>query len=88
VSSATHAAVGYGVPSFPFVPFIVAQLVDADREKLNGVPISREHNAAWLKYFGDLQSPPLLKSPVDGHDSGFNQTYPACGVSAQDDARV
>jgi len=46
--------------SFPFVPFIVAQPEDEDCEKLNGVPMTREHKAAWLKHFGDLQGPPMV----------------------------
>ena len=46
--------------SFPFVPFIVAELEDADCEELNGVPMNREHKAAWLKHFGDLQGPPMM----------------------------
>ena len=41
--------------TFPFVPLIIAELEDANCEKLNGVPMSREHNAEWLKYFGSLQ---------------------------------
>jgi hypothetical protein len=48
--------------SFPFVPFIVAQVEDTDCEKLNGIPMSREHHAAWLKHFGDLQDAPKVQT--------------------------
>jgi hypothetical protein len=48
--------------SFPFVPLIVAELEDADCEKLNGIPMSREHKAAWLKLLGNLQGPPMIQA--------------------------
>ena len=48
--------------SFPFVPLIVAELEDADCEKLNGIPMSRAHKAAWLKQLGNLQGPPMIQA--------------------------
>jgi hypothetical protein len=48
--------------SFPFVPLIVTELEDANCEKLNGVPMTREQHAAWLKLFGNLQGPPMVQT--------------------------
>jgi hypothetical protein len=48
--------------SFPFAPLIVAQFEDTGCERLNGVPLTREQNAAWLKYFGTLQSAPMIQA--------------------------
>lgn len=48
--------------SFPFAPLIVAELEDADCEKLNGIPMSRAHKAAWLKQFGNMQGPPMIQA--------------------------
>jgi hypothetical protein len=42
--------------SFPFVPLIMAELEDKNCERLNGIPMSAAHKAAWLKHFADLQS--------------------------------
>jgi len=42
--------------SFPFAPLIVATLEDKDCERLNGIPMSAEHKAAWLKRYGALQA--------------------------------
>jgi hypothetical protein len=44
--------------SFPLVPFIVAQLKDEGCEELNGVPMTRENKAAWLKYLAEVQGTP------------------------------
>jgi hypothetical protein len=48
--------------SFPLVPLIMAQLEDADCEKLNGIPMSRAHKAAWLKHLGNLQGAPRVQT--------------------------
>jgi hypothetical protein len=48
--------------SFPFVPFIVAEVEDAECERLNGIPMNREHHAAWLKYFGELHGAPRVQA--------------------------
>jgi hypothetical protein len=48
--------------SFPLVPVIVAQLEDPDCEKLHGVPMTREHKAAWLKHLGTLQGASMAQT--------------------------
>jgi hypothetical protein len=42
--------------SFPFAPVIIAELEDKNCERLNGVPMSAAHKAAWLQHFGEMQA--------------------------------
>lgn len=42
--------------SMPFTPIIISEIEDDACEKLNGIPMSREHASAWRNYFGKMQA--------------------------------
>ena len=42
--------------SMPFTPIIISRIEDDTCEKLNGIPMSREHASAWRNYFGKVQA--------------------------------
>jgi hypothetical protein len=49
----------------PWPPLVIAQAYDSNCDDLNGVPMTREHKAAWMKSLGDMQGssrPPELRS--------------------------
>ncbi len=39
----------------PWPPLVIAQAYDSNCDDLNGVPMTREHKAAWMKSLGDMQ---------------------------------
>lgn len=41
--------------SMPITPVIIAQIEDDACEKLNGIPMMKEHASAWRDYLGKLQ---------------------------------
>lgn len=42
--------------SMPFTPIIISEIEDDTSEKLNGIPMSREHASAWRNYLGKVQA--------------------------------
>jgi hypothetical protein len=55
VDSPSFTAVGSSL-SMRWPPLVIAREYDSNCDELNGVPMTREHKAAWMKSLGDIQA--------------------------------
>ena len=55
VDGPSLTAVGTSL-SMRWPPLVIAQEYDSNCEDLNGIPMTREHKAAWMKSLGDMQA--------------------------------